>query len=79
MLKKRIFANAVAADVHAGMGDTALMEKYDLNAKQLERVLRRMVDAGLIDHMQLYERTRLSDSLITRLFLDRWRASRELD
>jgi len=79
MPTRKINAKAVAKDVHAGMGDTALMEKYDLGAKQLEQVLRRMVDAGLIDHMQLYERTRLSDSLITRIFLDRWRASRELD
>jgi hypothetical protein len=77
-MSKKIHAKSVAADVHAGMGDTALMVKYDLSAKQLEQVLRRMVDAGLIDHMQLYERTRLSDSLITRIFLERWRASREL-
>ena len=32
------------------------MEKYDLSAKQLETVLRKLVEADLIDHMQLYER-----------------------
>ena len=41
---------------------TLLMEKYRLNPKQLEGVLRKLVDADLITHMQIYERTSFSDS-----------------
>jgi len=67
---RRIKAKEVAADVHTGMGDSILMEKYQLNAKELEAVLKKLVDTGLIDHMQLYERTSLSDTQITKAFVD---------
>jgi len=79
MEKRKIKAKEVAQDIHAGMGDTPLMEKYDLSAKQLEMVLRRLVEADLIDHMQLYERTTLSDTQITKAFVDTQAAIKELD
>ena len=63
---RKLKAKDVARDVQGGMGDTLLMEKYRLNSKQLEGVLRKLVDADLITHMQLYERTSLSDSQITQ-------------
>ncbi len=70
MPTRKINSKAVAKDIHAGMGDNALMEKYNLTCKQLEDVLRRLVDVGLPDHMQLYERTSLSDSVVTKAFVD---------
>jgi hypothetical protein len=76
---RKVKATDVARDVHGGMGDTLLMEKYHLNAKQLESVLRKLVDADLITHMQLYERTSLSDSQVTRAFVDIQAAIKELD
>ncbi len=76
---RKINAKDLARDVQGGMGDTLLMEKYHLNAKQLESVLRKLVDADLITHMQLYERTSLSDSLITRAFIEAEKAIAELD
>ena len=76
---RKLKANDVARDVQGGMGDTLLMEKYHLNAKQLESVLRKLVDADLITRMQLYERTSLSDIQITRAFVDSQAAIRELD
>jgi hypothetical protein len=45
------------------------MEKYDLSAKHLEMVLRKLVEADLITHMQLYERTTLSDAQVTKAFV----------
>jgi hypothetical protein len=45
----------------------------------LEAVLRKLVDADLITHMQLYERTSLSDSQITRAFVESAKAVAELD
>ncbi len=79
MKKRTINAKMVARDVQAGMGDTVLVSKYQLSAKQLESVLRKMVDADLISHLQLYERTSLSDSQITKAFVETQRAVRELD
>jgi len=68
----------VAKDVHAGIGDTLLMKKYQLSAKQLESVLRKLVDADLISHLQLYERTSLSDTQITKAYVEAQRAVMEL-
>ena len=68
----------VARDVHAGIGDTLLMKKYQLSAKQLESVLRKLVDADLISHLQLYERTSLSDTQITKAYVEAQRAVMEL-
>ena len=76
---RKLKAKDVARDVQGGMGDTLLMEKYHLNSKQLESVLRKLVDADLITHMQLYERTSLSDSQITRAFVESAKAAAELD
>jgi hypothetical protein len=77
--KRTIHAKKVARDVHAGMGDTLLMKKYKLSAKQLEGILRKLVDADLISHLQLYERTSLSDTQITKAFVEAQLAVRELD
>jgi len=79
MGRRKIKAKDVARDVHAGLGDTLLMEKYSLSAKHLEGVLKTLVDADLITHMQLYERTSLSDSQITKAFVDTQAVLRELD
>jgi len=79
MEKRKIRAKEVVGDVQAGMGDTLLMEKYGLTAKQLEGVLRKLVDLDLITHMQLYERTTLSDTQITKAFVEEKRAITDLD
>jgi hypothetical protein len=76
---RKVKATDVARDVQGGMGDTPLMEKYHFNSKQLESVLRKLVDADLITHMQLYERTSLSDTQITKAFVESERAASELD
>jgi hypothetical protein len=77
--KKTVKGKKIARDVHAGMGDTALMEKYGLTPRQLEKVLRMLLDYDLITHMQLYERTSLSDSTVTRAFMEAEKAQLELD
>ena len=79
MQKRKLRARDIARDIHAGKGDTVLMEKYALSAKQLEAVLRRLLEADLINHMQLYERTTLSDTQITKAFVDSQGGIKELD
>ncbi len=78
MQKRKIKAKEVARDIHEGKGDTLLMEKYGLSAKELEMVLRKLLEADLIDHMQLYERTTLSDTQITKAFVDSQAGIQEL-
>lgn len=68
---RRIKGLQLAKDVRAGMGDHTLMQKYKLTAKQLEAVLRALLDADRITAMQLYERTSLSDSQITKAFVEK--------
>ena len=76
---RKIKAREISADVHAGIGDSVLMEKYHLTAKGLEAVLRKLVEKDLITHLQLYERTSLSDSQLTKAFVDSERAIEELN
>ena len=75
MAKRTINGKAIAADVVAGMGDAWLMERYRLTSNQLEQILRKLLDANLITDMQLYERTTLSDSMITKAFVEKEKAS----
>ena len=66
--KRKISAKAVLNDLHNGFSDTQLMERHGLNAVQLQYVLRRLVEAGLMTHLELYERTSLTDSDLFRAF-----------
>jgi hypothetical protein len=72
--RRMINGKAVAADILAGMGDASLMERYRLTPNQLEQILRKLLDANMITDMQLYERTSLSDSMITKAFVEKERA-----
>ncbi len=75
----RIKAKKVVRDIQAGMNDVLLMEKYQLSPKQLQHVLEKLVEADLITYMQLYERTRLSETMITKAFVETANAISELD
>jgi hypothetical protein len=63
MEKRKIKARDVATDVHAGIGDSRLMQKYALTPRQLEKVLKQLLAGDFIDHLQYYERTTLSAAL----------------
>jgi len=57
------------------MGDRELMEKYSLSADQLRVIFRKLVDAGAINEMELYMRSSLTDSAITKAFISSGMAS----
>ena len=61
------------------MGDGELMEKYTLSESQLHKVFQKLADAGAIDEMELFMRTSLSDSTVTKAFVETQRAVQELD
>ena len=77
--KRKIKAKPFVKDLRNGMGDRELMEKYTLSESQLHNVFQKLVDAGAIDEMELFMRTSLSDSTITKAFVATQRAVKELD
>ena len=78
-VKRKIRAKEFVRDLRNGMGDRQFMEKYALSGDQLRSVFRKLVDSGAIDEMEIYMRTTLSDSTITRALADSRRAIQQLD
>lgn len=71
MATRKISARQIRGDIRLGLNDIELMNKYDLTSKQLEDILRQLVEVGVITHMELFERTRLSETQITKAFVDK--------
>ncbi len=55
------------------------MRKYDLTDKQLEMVFQKLIDADFITALELWERSRLSDTQITKAFVEAQKAIDELN
>jgi hypothetical protein len=64
--------------MRSGLDDPALMRKYDLTDKQLEMVFQKLIDADFITALELWERSRLSDTQITKAFVEAQKAIDEL-
>ncbi len=65
-VKRKIKGKEFVRDLRNGMADRELMEKYALSAGQLRSVFRKLLDSGAIGEMDLYTRTTVSESTITR-------------
>jgi DNA-binding GntR family transcriptional regulator len=68
--KRKIKVKPFVSDLRNGMGDRELMEKYTVSEHQLHKAFQRLIDAGVIDEMELFMRTSLSDSTMTKAFVD---------
>ncbi len=79
MSKKRINAKDLVKDIRTGLDDDDLMLKHNLTPAELERVFGKLVDADFITVVELHERAQLSDTQVTRAFVDAQRAIDELD
>jgi len=66
----RIKAREFAKDVRSAMDDDSLMAKYGLNPDQLQRIFEQMVDMNLLSEEHIKVRALLSESLISRAFLE---------
>ena len=64
MPKRKINAHDVLADIRAGAGDFALMEKYNLSAKGLQSLFTKLAETGLIDSSKLLDQ-RIPESEMT--------------
>lgn len=66
-------------DVKLGLSDSYLMKRYGLLPKQLEFMFQRLLDSGRMTLPEMYERTSVSGSSITRAFMEVYESLRELD
>lgn len=70
MATTTIKAKAFLKDIASAMDDKDLMTKYGLTEEQLHRVFRQLIEMNLLSEQQLEVRTQLSDSQVTRAFVD---------
>ena len=64
---RKIKAKKIVADIRARVSDFELMSKYGLSLKQLEKVLRRLLEAGEIRGAEIKERGQFFDDPANRL------------
>jgi hypothetical protein len=69
MLKRKIKAVHFVRDMAAGLDDFALMRKYELSEKQLQRVFRELIESQFITTDQLRTRAAMTDTQITKVFI----------
>jgi hypothetical protein len=68
--KRKINAKPLVEDLRSGMRDEQIMEKYCVSFGQFEKLLWRLLDAGAITEMEVYERTSVSESTVARAFTE---------
>jgi len=75
----QISANAVLTDLRNGLSDEAFMAKYNLTYRQLQRLFRKMIQAGFVTPIELAQRLCVTESQVTEAFEEMKKAVRELD
>lgn len=76
---RKIKAKEFVADMRAQMDDRALMRKYGLSEKELETVFQKLIEADFITKFELWERAKLSDTQITKAYVEAQSAIDELN
>lgn len=66
----RIKAKEFVRDVKSAMDDSGLMTKYGLTSEQLQRMFSQLIDMDLLSEEQINVRAQLSESQISRAFLE---------
>ena len=79
MQARTITASDFVQDFRAGIDDLTLMRRYGLTEAQLENVMSELSHRCLITDTQVEERAALSDTRITRAFVETKKASKHLD
>ena len=72
MRRRRIVVSAhdVVRDLRSGMDDEALMIKYRLSFRQLQRLFRKIITGGFIAPMELAQRLCVTKSQISEAFIE---------
>ena len=74
-----ISATQFLADLRSGLDDEALMIKYGLLPRQLQRAFRKMIKAGHITALEISGRLEITKSQVTKAFVEMGKAIKELD
>lgn len=77
--KLQISANEVLTDLKAGLSDEEFMAKYKLTYRQLQRLFRKMIQAGFISPIQVAQRLCVTKSQVTEVIQEMEKAVKELD
>ena len=70
MTTVRIDASEFVRDIQSSMDDCCLMAKHFLTPRQLQQLFRQLMDMGLISECDLALRSDVSESQITRAFVE---------
>ena len=73
-----IKAKEFIQDLRSGMDDPRLMLKYSLSHGGLQKVFEKLIEADFITVLELHERARLSDTQVTKAFVEAQKAIDEL-
>jgi hypothetical protein len=65
MAKRSIRAHEIRTDIMSGMGNTGLMEKYDLSARALLKIMTQLLWKGLLSPVVFAKRKSLINSVLT--------------
>ncbi len=78
MRRRRIVVSAhdVIQDIKSGMDDEALMFKYRLSFRQLQRLFRKIIVGGFIPPLELAQRLCVTKSQVTEAFVEMKKGSR---
>lgn len=68
MVKRRINLKEFLADLRCGSSAQYLMNKFNLDAKKIEEVCRRLNQPELTAALELWDSGKLTDSQFTRAF-----------
>jgi hypothetical protein len=79
VVKRKVKATELVKDMRSGMDDNALMHKYELSERQLEMVFQKLIDADFITAVEMWERAKLSDTQITKAYVEAQKAIDELN
>lgn len=79
MAKVNINVKEITADIRNGLNEAVIMHKYGLTPGQFQRLLRKMMVAGHLSEMELFDWLRLSDSQLLAALGEKAHAVGELD
>lgn len=79
MAKVNINVKEITADIRNGLNEAVIMEKYGLTPGQFQRILRKMMVAGHLSEIELFDWLRLSDSQLLAALGEKTHAVGELD
>jgi predicted transcriptional regulator len=78
MAKRRISAKQFVEDLRMGLDDAELMTKYNVSAVGLGRILDKLIEAELISMDELWSRSKVSETQVTKAFVEAQAAIDEL-